>query len=53
MNSDPHVSSLLRALVAGACVVVIVAGLKAAAPILNIIFIAWLLAYTLTPLRTG
>ena len=50
MNSDPHVSSLLRALVAGACVVVIVAGLKAAAPILNIIFIAWLLAYTLTPL---
>ena len=30
--------------------VVIVAGLKAAAPILNIVFMAWLLAYSITPL---
>lgn len=50
MSSDLQVSPLLRILVGGACVVVIVAGLKAAAPILNIVFMAWLLAYSITPL---
>ncbi len=50
MTSDLQVSPLLRGLAAGACVVVIVAGLKAAAPILNVVFMAWLLAYSITPL---
>jgi len=49
MTSDQGISPLLRALATGACVVVIVAGLKAAAPILNVIFMAWLLAYSITP----
>jgi hypothetical protein len=40
MSSDLQVSPLFRGLAAGACVVVIVAGLKAAAPILNIVFMA-------------
>jgi AI-2 transport protein TqsA len=50
MTSDLQISPLLRGLVAGACVVVIVAGLKTAAPILNVVFMAWLLAYSITPL---
>ena len=49
MTSDQGISPLLRALATGACVVVIVAGLKAAAPILNVIFMAWLLAHSITP----
>lgn len=41
---------LLRLLLAGACVVVIAAGIKAVAPILTTFLLALLLAQTLTPL---
>lgn len=43
-------NQLLRILVGGACLVVIVAGMKAMAPVLNIVFLAWLLAYAISPL---
>jgi len=50
MNRSDQISSLLPILVATACMIVIVAGMKAAAPLLNNIFLAWLLAYTISPL---
>ena len=50
MNKGDQISSLLPVLVATACVVVIVAGMKAAAPLLSNIFLAWLLAYSISPL---
>lgn len=37
-------------LIATACIVVTVAGMKVAAPLLNNIFLAWLLAYSISPL---
>jgi AI-2 transport protein TqsA len=39
----------LRFLIAGACIVVIAAGMKAAAPILNILLLAFLLAQSVIP----
>jgi AI-2 transport protein TqsA len=50
MNRDDQVSSLVPILTATACVIIIVAGMKAAAPLLNNIFLAWLLAYSISPL---
>ena len=50
MNSGNKISPLLRLLFAGACIVLITAGMKAAAPILNVVFIALLLTQGLTPL---
>jgi predicted PurR-regulated permease PerM len=49
-NRSEHVTALLPILVATASIVVIVAGMKAAAPLLNNIFLAWLLAYSISPL---
>jgi AI-2 transport protein TqsA len=49
-NRSQRITDLLPILVATACVVVIVAGMKAAAPLLNNIFLAWLLAYSISPL---
>ena len=43
-------ASLLRFLVAGACVVIITAGLKAAAPIVTVILLGLLIAQSLSPL---
>jgi len=45
-----QVAALLPVLVATASIVVIIAGMKAAAPLLNNIFLAWLLAYSISPL---
>lgn len=50
MNGTDRITALLPVLVATACIVVIVAGMKAAAPFLNNIFLAWLLAYSISPL---
>jgi predicted PurR-regulated permease PerM len=51
MNSRrDRINELLPVLIAAACIVVIVAGMKAAAPLLNNIFLAWLLAYSISPL---
>jgi len=50
MNKGDQITSLLPVLVATACIVVIVAGMKAAAPLLSNIFLAWLLAYSISPL---
>ncbi len=44
MERKSALPPLLGALLAGACIVVIVAGMKAAAPIVNMFFIAFLLA---------
>ena len=41
--------SLLRVLIGGACAVIILAGMKAAAPVLNIILLALLLAQSVIP----
>jgi len=43
---------MLRVLLAGACFVVVVAGLKVAAPILNLLLLGALVAQTLSPLPT-
>ncbi|MGH9261106.1 MAG: hypothetical protein ACRD08_14630, partial [Acidimicrobiales bacterium] len=43
-------SRALRWLLAGACLVIIVAGLKAAAPIVNVVLLGLLIAQTLSPL---
>lgn len=40
----------MRILIGGACLVIIVAGMQAMANVLNIIFLAWLLAYAILPL---
>jgi AI-2 transport protein TqsA len=50
MNGGNRISPLLRLLIGGGCVVLITAGMKAAAPILNVVFIALLLTQSLTPL---
>ncbi len=50
MKKGDQITSLLPVLVATACIVVIVAGMKAAAPLLSNIFLAWLLAYSISPL---
>jgi predicted PurR-regulated permease PerM len=42
---------LLRLLLTGACLVILIAGMKAAAPLLNTILLAYLLALTLSPLQ--
>lgn len=44
-------SPLLRVLLTGACLVILIAGMKAAAPLLNTILLAYLLALTLSPLQ--
>jgi AI-2 transport protein TqsA len=50
MNSSIPFSPLLRFLMGAACLVVIIAGLKAAASLLNLIFLALLLAQSMSPL---
>lgn len=50
MNTPNADSLLFRILIGGACLVVIVAGMKAMADVLNIVFLAWLLAYAIQPL---
>lgn len=49
INSADRITALLPVLIATACVVIIIAGMKAAAPLLNNIFLAWLLAYSISP----
>lgn len=48
MKND-QTGHLLTILMGGACIVVIVAGIKVAADLLNNIFLAWLLANSITP----
>ena len=50
MYSGNKISPLLRCLIGGACIVLITAGMKAAAPILNLVFIALLITQSVTPL---
>ncbi len=50
MNPAPPLSPMLRFLIAGACLVIIIAGLKAASPLVNIVFLALLLAQSISPL---
>lgn len=50
MSATAADSLLLRILIGGACLVVIVAGMQAMADVLNIVFLAWLLAYAIHPL---
>ncbi len=50
MRNSQADSLLMRILIGGACLVIIVAGMQAMANVLNIIFLAWLLAYAILPL---
>lgn len=50
MNRDNNISPLLHLLIGGACIVIITAGMKAAAPVLNLVLIALLLTQSVTPL---
>ncbi len=50
MNSGNNISPLLRVLIGAACIVLITAGMKAAASILNLVFIALLITQSVTPL---
>lgn len=50
MNTIMRDSPLLRILLGGACTIIIVAGMKAIAPLLTTVLLAWLLAYSLVPL---
>lgn len=50
MNMAAADSLLLRILIGGACLVIIIAGMRAMADVLNIVFLAWLLAYAIQPL---
>lgn len=49
MNDKPILTPALRSLIAGACIVVITAGMKVAAPVLNILLLAFLLAQSVLP----
>src|SRR4030042_4124481 len=50
MNSFTQNSPVLRVLIGAACCVIILAGMKAIAPLLNMVRLAWLIAYSITPL---
>ena len=50
MNSFTQNSPVLRILMGAACCVIILAGMKAIAPLLNMVLLAWLMAYSITPL---
>lgn len=49
MTNGMPISPLLRILIGGACAVIVLAGMKAAAPVLNIILLAFLLAQSVIP----
>jgi len=51
MAKDTPLSSVLDYLVAAASIVLIVAGLKLAAPIVNVILLAFLLAFSISPIQ--
>jgi hypothetical protein len=53
MNPSAQFSPLLRFLIAGACLVIIISGLKAAASLMNLVFLALLLAQSTSPFSTG
>src|SRR4030043_515746 len=50
MNSFTQNSPVLRVLIGAACCVIILAGMKAIAPLLTMVLLAWLMAYSITPL---
>ena len=50
MNTFTQNSPVLRVLMGAACCVIILAGMKAIAPLLNMVLLAWLIAYSITPL---
>ena len=50
MRKGEEINPLLIPLLEAACAVVIVGGIKIAAPLLTNIFLAWLLAYSISPL---
>jgi len=50
MNTLTQNSPVLRVLMGAACCVIILAGMKAIAPLLNMVLLAWLIAYSITPL---
>ncbi len=49
MNTFTQNSPVLRVLLGAACCVIILAGMKAIAPLLNMVLLAWLMAYSITP----
>jgi predicted PurR-regulated permease PerM len=51
MNNETRLSPVLQLLLAGACIVIIAAGMRATANLLNLFFIAWLLALSISPLQ--
>ena len=50
MNTFTQNSPVLRVLMGAACCVIILAGMKAIASLLNMVLLAWLVAYSITPL---
>ena len=50
MSASQAESQMMQILIGGACLVIIVAGMRAMAHVLNIVFLAWLLAYAILPL---
>lgn len=50
MRKDTELSPLFRILIAGACIVIIIAGIKASAPFLNPFLLALLLTQSISPL---
>ena len=50
MKTIMQESPLLRIMLGMACAIIIVAGMKAITPLLNMVLLAWLLAYSLVPL---
>jgi AI-2 transport protein TqsA len=51
MPKDTHLPPILAYLVGGASLVLIVAGLKLAAPIVNLVLISFLLAFSISPIQ--
>jgi AI-2 transport protein TqsA len=51
MPRNSHLSPILSYLIGAACIVLIIAGLKLAAPIVNLILISFLLAFSISPLQ--
>ena len=49
MTGGTALSPLLRALLGGASIVIIIAGMKAAAPLINLMLLAFLLAQSVIP----
>ncbi len=51
MAKDTQISPILSYIVGGAALVIVVAGLKLAAPIVNLVLISFLLAFSISPIQ--